>query len=236
MNMEQLQKQARDPAFQKLAGEMLRARSVHDRQEKVERFRHLNRFVRKGEVLFAGSSLMEQFPISEFATDFDLPCKIYNRGVGGFTTRDLLDAMGPCIYDLEPRAIFLNIGTNDLNDPDCTIDTLMERYASILQGIRDHLPRAKVTLLAYYPVNPHRSSQPYVQHMLRYRTNDRISQANAAVEALARRFGAAYLDLNAPLRDENGCLKAEYTLEGIHMYADGYRALLPALLPALREA
>ena len=75
MNMEQLQKQARDPAFQKLAGEMLRARSVHDRQEKVERFRHLNRFVRKGEVLFAGSSLMEQFPISEFATDFDLPAK-----------------------------------------------------------------------------------------------------------------------------------------------------------------
>lgn len=112
----------------------------------------------------------------------------------------------------------------------------MVRYASILQGIRDHLPRAKVTLLAYYPVNPHRSTQPYVQHMLRYRTNDRISQANAAVEALARRFGAAYLDLNAPLRDENGCLKAEYTLEGIHMYADGYRALLPALLPALREA
>ena len=63
-----------------------------------------------------------------------------------------------------------------------------------------------------------------------------IQKANAAVEALARRFGAAYLDLNAPLRDENGCLKAEYTLEGIHMYADGYRALLPALLPALREA
>ena len=218
----------------KLVEQVMQARSEHEKREKVERFRHLNRFVRKGQVVFAGSSLMEQFPIGEFAVDWDLPCKIYNRGVGGFTTQELLAVMGPCIYDLEPRAVFLNIGTNDLNDPDCTVAALMERYGEILRGIRAHLPQCRLFLLAYYPVNPQVSDLPYIRNVLKYRTNARIEEANTAVRGLAEEFGATYLDLNAPLRDETGCLKAEYTLEGIHMYADGYQALLPALLPVLR--
>lgn len=31
-----------------------------------------------------------------------------------------------------------------------------------------------------------------------------------------------------------GNLKAEYTVEGMHMYADGYAAVLDALLPVLK--
>ena len=33
-----------------------------EKQQKLERFRRLNRYVRKGQIVFAGSSLMEQFP------------------------------------------------------------------------------------------------------------------------------------------------------------------------------
>ena len=57
-----------------------------EKQDKVERFRRLNQFIKPGQILFAGSSLMEQFPIYEFLQDFDLPLTIYNRGVGGYTT------------------------------------------------------------------------------------------------------------------------------------------------------
>ena len=48
--------------------------------DRVMRFRYLNEFVKPGQILFAGSSLMEQFPIQEFVADFDLPLTIYNRG------------------------------------------------------------------------------------------------------------------------------------------------------------
>ena len=44
-----------------------------EKQQKLERFRRLNRYVRKGQIVFAGSSLMEQFPIYEFLLDFKLP-------------------------------------------------------------------------------------------------------------------------------------------------------------------
>ena len=36
-------------------------------QRMVERHRQLNRYARKGQIVFAGSSLMEQFPIEEMA-------------------------------------------------------------------------------------------------------------------------------------------------------------------------
>ena len=103
--------------------------------DRVMRFRYLNEFVKPGQILFAGSSLMEQFPIQEFVADFDLPLTIYNRGVGGFTTSEMLACMQDCVYALRPSYIFINIGTNDLNDPACTPDVLRSRYRTILSGI-----------------------------------------------------------------------------------------------------
>lgn len=214
--------------------EILREKSVRERQDKVERFKRLNRYVKPGQILFAGSSLMEQFPIYEFLQDFDLPYTIYNRGVGGFTTTDLLANMKDCIYDLQPAYIFLNIGTNDLNGPDYEQEELIARYTLILQGIREHLPQTKLYLLAYYPVNAVVGERhPYIKKALRFRTNARIDAASEAVKELAGQFGAQFLDLNAPLRDERGELKEEYTIEGMHMYANGYKPVLDQLLPVL---
>ena len=36
-----------------------------EQQDKLERYRILNQNVKKGEILFTGSSLMEQFPVNE---------------------------------------------------------------------------------------------------------------------------------------------------------------------------
>lgn len=204
--------------------------------DKLEHFKRLNQYVQPGQVLFVGSSLMEQFPIYEFLQDFDLPFKIYNRGVGGYTTAELLETMDVCVYDLKPAHVFINIGTNDMNGPDYSKDGLIQRYAKILEGIRMRLPRTTVTVLAYYPVNPVAAERnPLMKKALAYRTNARIQEANEAVCALAERLGAKYLDLNAPLRDEQGNLKDEYTVEGVHMYANGYKAVLDQLIPVLRE-
>ena len=206
-----------------------------EKQGKVQRFRYLNPYVKKGQIVFAGSSLMEQFPIHEFLQDFDLPYIIYNRGIGGYTTAEMLKVMDVCIYDLAPRAIFLNIGTNDLNGPGYTQEGLMERLEEILKGIRSHLPDAKLYLLAYYPINPEVETSPFIKEVFRYRTNERIRAANEGVQSLAKAYNATYLDLNKNIQDANGNLKAEFTVEGMHMYANGYKAVLDQLLPILQE-
>ena len=98
-----------------LLNELRQQESQREKQIKRERFRRLNPYAKKGAVVFAGSSLMEQFPLYEFLQDDDLHCTLYNRGIGGFTTTELLEAMDECILELQPAHLFLNIGTNDLN-------------------------------------------------------------------------------------------------------------------------
>ena len=210
-------------------------RRARDQQLKVERYRRLNTYVKPGQVLFAGSSLMEQFPVNELIQGEDLPFAVYNRGIGGYTTRDLLEVMDVCIYDLHPAHLFLNIGTNDMNGPDYREEELMSRYREILTGVRRNLPRTKIHLLAYYPVNRTVGERdPRMGIVFSGRTNERIAKANEAVRRLAEEFEAEYHDVNAGITDENGELKAEYTVEGMHLYGDGYQAVLKELLPVLR--
>ena len=207
-----------------------------EKQDKIERFKRLNQFVKPGQILFAGSSLMEQFPIYEFLQDFNLPLTIYNRGVGGYTTKELMENMEPCIYALKPAHIFINIGTNDMNEVDYTCEGLIENYRRILEGIRKNLPDTKLYLLSYYPVNPSAAkNDPVMQEVLKIRTNARISEANKAVAALAEELRATYLDVNAGITDENGNLKEEYTIEGMHMYANGYKPVFDTLRPVLES-
>ena len=212
-----------------------RERQRQEKEDKLARFRHLNPYVRKGQVVFAGSSLMEQFPIYEFLLDFQLPYTIYNRGVGGFTTDEFYAALEDCVFALEPAHLFLNIGTNDLNGPEYRLSRLLDNYEKILQAIRGRLPATRLYLMAYYPVNPAVATIPPMQEIFRHRTNARIREASEGVRALAARYGARFLDCNAGLTDGDGNLKAECSIEGMHMYANGYKPVLDALLPVLQE-
>lgn len=220
---------------QALIGQVINGWMDNEKHGKVERFKYLNQYVKKGQIVFVGSSLMEQFPIYEFLLDFDLPYRIYNRGIGGYTTTEMLDLMDVCIYDLEPKAVFINIGTNDLNDPECSISELMNRYEKIINGICTNLPDTKIYMMAYYPVNPKVYSNPYMKEVFRSRTNEKIYRANGEMEKLAEKYNAVYLDLNDAVMDAEGNLKQEFTVEGMHMYANGYKVILDKLRPILQS-
>ena len=205
-------------------------------REKLESYRQLNRLAKKGQVVFTGSSLMEQFPLNEMLQGEALPYRVYNRGMSGFVAPQLLQVLDVCVYELAPAHVFLNIGTNDMSRPDYSQEALLACYRRILEEILSHVPGVKLHLLAYYPVNPDLEGQEgWAAEALRYRTNQVLREANRGVEALAREMGAEYLDLNAPLLDGRGRLRAQYTKEGIHLYPAGYQAVLGELLPVLRS-
>ena len=205
-------------------------------REKLESYRQLNRLAKKGQAVFTGSSLMEQFPLNEMLQGEALPYRVYNRGMSGFVAPQLLQVLDVCVYELAPAHVFLNIGTNDMSRPDYRQEALLACYRRILEEILSHVPGVKLHLLAYYPVNPDLEGQEgWAAEALRHRTNQVLREANRGVEALAREMGAEYLDLNAPLLDSQGRLRAQYTKEGIHLYPAGYQAVLGELLPVLRS-
>ncbi len=211
--------------------EFFRERMVQEQQDKLERYRVLNQNVKKGETLFTGSSLMEQFPVNELLMTNGMTNVIYNRGIGGFTTTDMLANMEEMVFATEPSRIFINIGTNDIGSPDYQLEKLMENYEKILTRIRERLPQAEIYMMAYYPVNETDKlpDTEWARMMFVTRTNENIRLANEAVEKLAEKMGCRFINVNEGLTDERGKLKKEFTIEGIHMYANGYQVVLDNL-------
>ncbi len=195
----------------------------------VASWQTLNQTCLKGQTVFTGSSLMEMFPVEQFSREEGAHFPIvYNRGVGGFTTHDMLLCLDEMVISLQPSRIFINIGTNDLSDASVTIPDLITRYADILGRIKAAVPGVEITLMAYYPIN-YDAADEGMKACLRIRTNERIREANAAVQALAERLGHRFIDVNAPLMDDQGRLRADYTIEGMHIFEAGYRAIWPAV-------
>ena len=110
----------------------------------------------------------------------------------------------------------------------------MSNYALILDKVKKAVPGVKMYLMAYYPVN-YSAAAPEMKPCLLIRSNEKISRANEEVRKLAERSGASYIDVNAPLKDENGDLRAEYTIEGMHINEDGYRAIYPLVRKYILE-
>ena len=199
-----------------------------EQKDKIDKYRILNETVVKGQILFTGSSLMEQFPINELLMTEKMNCIIYNRGVGGFTTDDMLENMDVQVFGTEPSKIFINIGTNDISNPSISFEEAlthtMTNYENILVQIKEKLPETQVYMMAYYPVKEDAPipDGPWGETMFKNRNNTNIPIANEAVKKLADKFGYTYIDVNNGLTDANGNLKEEYTIEGVHMYANAH--------------
>ena len=210
-----------------------------EKQMKVTNYAHMNRFAQKGQILLAGSSLCEFFPVAEIARHFGFEKTIYNRGVGGFTTAEMLEAMEECMLQLEPRTLFINIGTNDLSRESAPYAGMLANYRKILSIVRERLPETRIYMMSYYPVNlEHDFGMPpeAKKGLFGVRTNAAIAEANAAVAALAQEMGCEYIDVNHGLTDENGNLRAEYAIEGMHMWATAYVQVFRNMLPYLEQA
>jgi lysophospholipase L1-like esterase len=200
--------------------------------EKKTKYRMLNKQALRGQTVFTGSSLMEFFPIDELQHAMHFDRVIYNRGLAGATTADFVNAMEECIFELEPSKLFINIGSNDIGSVGpggYQADKLMVNYNTILQRIKTRLPDCSVFVMAYYPVNPKADfglPKPQKEAMFLTRTNENIATANKLVEALAQKRGFSFIDVNEGLSDGEGNLKAEFSVDGVHLWPNAYAVIL----------
>ncbi len=201
-----------------------------EKEQMVRDFHVWNKEALKGQIVFTGSSLMEMFPIHKWVKELGPNAPIiYNRGVGGYRTTDLLLILDACVFELKPRKIFINIGTNDLSDGNVSLEEVMSNYDKIITQIEQQLPGVIIYLMAYYPIN-YEAATEEMKPCLLIRTNEKINKANEMVAALAAKHKQRFINVNAPLTDELGRLKAEYTIEGMHIKPEGYRAIFEAVM------
>ena len=199
-----------------------------ERTEKLQKYRQLNAMARKGQIVFAGSSLAEQFPVNELLQTLGGGDIVYNRGISGDTSRDLIGSLEECVFALEPSKIFLNIGTNDMNER-YSQRQLLDNYAFILERMKARLPKTRVYVLAYYPVTDSIRSE-FAQ-----RTNEAIRQANEKLAEMALNFGYTYVDVHSVLCKEDRALRDDYTSDGVHLLPNAYLEVLKILIGYFRE-
>lgn len=205
---------------------------------KIKNYDYLNQAALKGKTLFTGSSLMEMFPICEIARSRGVKEIIYNRGVGGLNTDEFLECIHTLLLDLEPSKIFINIGTNDITEErfgNQWLVHLMENYKRILEITYEKLDKPEVYTMAFYPANLHLPWQTAEStEWMKLRTTENIQRCNQELKKIAESFGCTYLDCNSGLTDENGEQKAEYAIDGVHMYANGYLKVFDSLVHYLQ--
>lgn len=220
-----------DPEIKEAIIQMENVKFLEYKKDLLKKYKMRNQYIRKGQILFVGSSLMEHFPIDEMQSVLGLDRVIYNRGVGGITTSELLTIMDECIFDLEPSKIFINIGSNDIGGglDNVKKEIFLENYNEILSRINKRLPKSEVYIMAYYPVNSKEDfglEQESHKSMFASRNNENITKVNEEVKALAMKSGLNFINVNEGLTDDEGNLKAEFTVEGVHMWPNAYSVIL----------
>lgn len=206
-----------------------------DKVRILAEYREQNKSVKSGQIVFAGSSLQENFPIERFVKEtYGEKIIVYNRGIGGYTTREMLCVLDDVINNLHPKALFLNIGTNDLSDASIPLETVIFNFRKIVENALEHNPGLKVYVMAYYPGNIN-VAVDYMIDCLKIRTNEKIASANKKLEILAKEMGLNFIDLNSAISDENGNLRPEFSVEGMHVNEEGYKAIFPLLQPILEK-
>ena len=203
-------------------------RARQERILKEKKHEQLTAHALKGQIVFAGSSLMEQFPIEEMAQRLPGRPIVYNRGIGGDTIDGFNARLNGAVLDLAPRKLFINIGTNDISAADYERENMLAKYRALLEKIRAELPETEIIIMSYYPVN---RTERFNTEWFRARTNAEIDAVNARLKLMAEDMSLGFINVTDCLRDENGDLIAEFSVDGMHMLPEGYEKVFDIIRP-----
>ncbi|MCR5306080.1 MAG: lipase [Oscillospiraceae bacterium] len=110
--------------------------------------------------------------------------------------------------------VYIMLGINEIgNDRTAT----MKKYADLVNTIKTAQPNAIIYLCANLHVTAKRSAKGDSIN------NQNINSFNAAVKNLCDNSTVYYLDINPQFDDESGCLRSDYTNDGVHPLAKYYK-------------
>jgi lysophospholipase L1-like esterase len=175
----------------------------------------------RGAVVFLGDSITQGW--GTLAQDFP-SLKVANRGISGDLTRGVLYRLQDDVLDLNPRAVVLLIGTNDLEDGG-TPEVIADNVAAILTACQRHDARMPVIVCKVMPSSASMR-----------RPADKIQRINALVDARLKDFPQAVrCDTWTPFADARGDAKAAEFPDLLHPNAAGYAKFAEALRPVLAK-
>lgn len=129
----------------------------------------------------------------------------------------LLDAMAAQEFD----RIYVMLGVNELGWNGTQI--YHDQYAKLIDRLREDHPDSLVVLQTILPVSAKQEAKKT------YVNNTRIAAYNEVIKELAAEKQCPHLDVASAVVDEDGCLRAEWTSDGVHLNSKGCKSWLEYL-------
>lgn len=167
----------------------------------------------KNEIVFLGNSITERGEWQEILSDSKYP--IVNRGIGGDNSFGILARMDE-VLTTKPRAIFLMDGINDLFRK-LPNEVSINNYKRIIRMIKAKSPKTKIYIESALPINEEMTKEPYTKGR-----SAMVPVLNAKIKQLAEEENVTYINIVPLFADENGNLKKEVTMDGVHLKASAY--------------
>lgn len=187
-------------------------------------------------VVFMGDSITDMWALPRFGGFF--PGKPYvDRGISGQTTPQMLVRFREDVIALQPKAVLILAGTNDLagNTGPITLEETEANLASMAELAR--VNGIRVVLASVLPVSNYGhdgSGNPI--DMRTKRPPEKILELNAWIKKYAQEKDDTYLDYFSATVDEHGLLKKELSEDGLHPNAAGYAVMAPLAEKAIASA
>ncbi len=169
----------------------------------------------QGFMLYGGLKTADMFAVQSISVANIGTEKVINTGGGNFIT--ILDAMARKSY----RKVFIMLGINELSW--ASKETFYTNYSNLIDKIRELEPEAELYLQSMTPVTARQSDNSTTF------TNPRILEYNEVIRQLAADKEAHYVYVFDAFADEDGCLPAGSSDDGIHPYPKYYAQWLTYL-------
>ncbi|CAN5498451.1 hypothetical protein BH10ACI4_BH10ACI4_28950 [soil metagenome] len=181
-------------------------------------------------VVFLGDSITHNWGNPKYTDYFQRPHKGFvpiNRGIGGQNVAQMLLRLRPDVIDLQPKALVIFAGTNDL--PTFKVPNVMkfieDNFSSIFDLAEAH--SIPVIICSVLPVNDAFTVRTAT------RPPSQILELNQWLQQTAQRRGMLYVNFYSPLSDGKDRLRKELTLDGLHPTSAGYSLMEPLIESAV---
>jgi lysophospholipase L1-like esterase len=166
----------------------------------------------KKDIIFLGNSITQGVDWAELLQNKHAR----NRGISGDISYGVLERLNE-VTEGQPAKVFILIGINDIehNIPDTLI---VNNYRRIIRQIKAGSPKTKIYFHTLLPVN-----NEFTQFKKHYNKDEHILFVNTALKKIAVEEKITLIDLHAHFLDAANKLDKRYTMDGLHLNAEGYK-------------
>ncbi len=182
---------------------------------------------KKESIIFMGDSITEEW--GRILPEFFSNKQYINRGIGGQTTPQMLIRFRQDVIDLNPKAVVILAGTNDIagNTGPSSVKMIIDNLMSMAEIASKQ--NIQVFMSSILPVFRYPWNKSIIEPF------KKIAEINNFMKDFSNREKLVYIDYHSHMVDSRPGLKLELTTDEVHLNQAGYIVMSEIINRVIRD-